>query len=71
MTSYAVKAQSMTDVAAIIERARIEGRDLATALRIARATLGYLSSPKPTEIQITALKALDHHLDEISNGRTA
>ncbi len=69
MTSYAATAQSMTDVAAVIERARVEGRDLATALRIARATLGYLSSPSPNENQIKALRALDQRLAEMSHGK--
>ena len=69
MIGYAANAQSMTDVAAIIERARSEGRDLATALRIARATLDYLSSPVPDAEQVKALRALDHHLAEIANGK--
>ncbi|MDQ0447722.1 hypothetical protein [Methylobacterium aerolatum] len=60
------KAQTMTDIASVIERARREGRDLATALRIARATLTYLSGPNPTADQRAALRDFDQSMAAIA-----
>ncbi|MEH3117394.1 MAG: hypothetical protein PGN25_07240 [Methylorubrum populi] len=56
----------MADVAAVIEQARREGRDLATALRIARVTLAYVSGPEPEPAQTRALEAIDRQLRELS-----
>ncbi|MFC6388274.1 hypothetical protein [Methylorubrum zatmanii] len=56
----------MADVAAVIERARSEGRDLATALRIARVTLAYVSGPEPEPEQARALEAIDRQLRALS-----
>ncbi|GJE26502.1 hypothetical protein [Methylobacterium organophilum] len=66
MRGYAAKAQIMVDVAAVIDEARREGRDLATALRIARVTLAYVSGPHPDPEQAKALAAIDRHLKEIA-----
>ena len=67
MKGYAAKAQIMADVAAVIEQARREGRDLATALRIARVTLAYVSGPNPDPDQAKALQEMDEHLKEITD----
>ncbi|CAO4176639.1 hypothetical protein EEDFHM_03941 [Methylorubrum populi] len=56
----------MADVAAVIERAQREGRDLATALRIARVTLAYVSGPEPEPEQARALEAIDQQLRALS-----
>ena len=66
MKGYAANAQIMADVAAVIEQARREGRDLATALRIARVTLAYVSGPNPDPEQAKAIEAFDRHLKKIS-----
>lgn len=66
MIGYATKAQQMTDIASVIERARCEGRDLATALRIARATLTYLSGPNPSADQQAALRDFDRSMAAIA-----
>ncbi len=65
MKGYAANAQVMADVAAVIEQARHEGRDLATALRIARVTLAYVSGPDPDPEQVEALKDFDRALKRI------
>lgn len=65
MKGYAANAQIMADVAAVIDQARREGRDVATALRIARVTLAYLSGPNPDPDQAKALKELDETLQDI------
>ena len=65
MKGYAANAQIMADVAAVIEQARREGRDLATALRIARVTLAYVSGPNPDAEQAKALEDFDRHLKTI------
>lgn len=57
----------MADVAAVIEEARREGRDLATALRIARVTLAYVSGPEPEPEQARALDAIDRQLRALSD----
>ena len=67
MRGYAASAQVMADVAAVIEQARREGRDLATALRIARVTLAYVSGPNPDPEQARALEAFDRHLKDIAD----
>ncbi|MDV2983847.1 hypothetical protein [Methylorubrum podarium] len=56
----------MADVAAVIEQAQREGRDLATALRIARVTLAYVSGPEPEPDQARALEALDRQLRSLA-----
>jgi len=66
MKGYAGNAQTMADVAAVIEHARREGRDLATALRIARVTLAYVSGPEPDPEQARALADIDRHLRDIT-----
>ncbi|MBD8905894.1 hypothetical protein MZTS_03950 [Methylorubrum zatmanii] len=66
MRGYEGNAQVMADVAAVIERARSEGRDLATALRIARVTLAYVSGPEPEPEQARALEAIDRQLRALS-----
>lgn len=66
MRGYEGKAQVMADVAAVIDQARREGRDLATALRIARVTLAYVSGPEPEPEQARALEAIDRQLRELS-----
>lgn len=65
MKGYAANAQFMADVAAVIEQARREGRDLATALRIARVTLAYVSGPNPDPDQAKALQEFDRTLKDI------
>jgi len=65
MKGYAGNAQTMADVAAVIEQARREGRDLATALRIARVTLAYVSGPEPGPDQAQALAEIDRRLKDI------
>lgn len=67
MKGYAANAQIMMDVAAVIEQARREGRDLATALRIARVTLAYVSGPDPDTEQTKVLKEFDQELRRISD----
>lgn len=67
MKGYAANAQVMLDVAAVIEQARKEGRDLGTALRIARVTLAYVSGSNPDRQQALALEAIDRHLDSIKS----
>ncbi|GEP00753.1 hypothetical protein [Methylobacterium haplocladii] len=67
MKGYAANAQIMADVAAVIEQARLEGRDLATALRIARVTLAYVSGPNPDPEQAKALESFDQHLKTIAD----
>ncbi len=67
MRGYEAKAQVMADVAAVIEQARREGRDPATALRIARVTLAYVSGPEPDPEQTRALAAIDQELRQLSN----
>ena len=67
MKGYAANAQIMMDVAAVIEQARREGRDLATALRIARVTLAYVSGPDPDSEQAKALKEFDQQLKQLSD----
>lgn len=67
MRGYEAKAQVMADVATVIEQARREGRDLATALRIARVTLAYLSGPQPDPEQARALEAFDKQLRQLSS----
>ncbi|MGA4555570.1 hypothetical protein [Methylorubrum aminovorans] len=57
----------MADVAAVIEQAQREGRDLATALRIARVTLAYVSGPEPEPDQARALEALDRQLRSLAD----
>ncbi|GAB6841108.1 hypothetical protein JCM2811A_01090 [Methylorubrum rhodinum] len=57
----------MADVATVIEQARREGRDLATALRIARVTLAYISGPQPDPEQTRALEAFDRQLRQLSS----
>ncbi|WP_238228816.1 hypothetical protein [Methylorubrum aminovorans] len=57
----------MADVAAVIEQAQREGRDLATALRIARVTLAYVSGPEPKPDQARALEALDRQLRSLAD----
>ena len=66
MKGYEAKAQVMADVAAVIDKARQEGRDLATALRIARVTLAYVSGPEPAPEQARALEAIDRQLRQLS-----
>ncbi|WP_455976936.1 hypothetical protein [Methylorubrum populi] len=66
MRGYEGNAQVMADVAAVIERAQREGRDLATALRIARVTLAYVSGPEPEPEQARALEAIDQQLRALS-----
>ena len=70
MKGYAGNAQIMADVAAVIEQARREGRDLATALRIARVTLAYVSGPNPDPEQVEALETFDRHLKDIDAPQT-
>ncbi|GJE74145.1 MULTISPECIES: hypothetical protein [Methylorubrum] len=67
MRGYEAKAQVMADVATVIEQARREGRDLATALRIARVTLAYVSGPEPDPDQARALEAIDRQLRQLSS----
>ena len=67
MKGYAANAQIMMDVAAVIEQARREGRDLVTALRIARVTLAYVSGPDPDTEQTKVLKEFDQELRRISD----
>ena len=67
MRGYEGNAQVMADVAAVIEDARREGRDLATALRIARVTLAYVSGPEPEPEQARALEAIDRQLRALSD----
>ncbi|MEE7456846.1 MULTISPECIES: hypothetical protein [Methylobacteriaceae] len=67
MRGYEGNAQVMADVAAVIEEARREGRDLATALRIARVTLAYVSGPEPEPEQARALEAIDRQLRALSD----
>lgn len=67
MRGYEAKAQVMADVATVIEQARREGRDLATALRIARVTLAYISGPQPDPEQARALEAFDRQLRQLSS----
>ncbi|GEP08426.1 hypothetical protein [Methylobacterium gnaphalii] len=67
MRGYAANAQIMADVAAVIEQARREGRDVATALRIARVTLAYVSGPNPDPEQAKTLESIDQHLKTISS----
>lgn len=67
MKGYAANAQIMADVASVIEQARREGRDLATALRIARVTLAYVSGPNPDPDQAKALEQIDQHLKAMSS----
>ena len=55
----------MTDVARILEQARRQGRDAATTLRIARATLAYTNGPDPAQSQTEALAAIDEHLRKL------
>jgi hypothetical protein len=66
MKGYAANAQIMADVAAVIEQARREGRDVATALRIARVTLAYVSGPNPDPEQAKTLENFDRHLKTIA-----
>ena len=66
MRGYEGHAQVMADVAAVIEQAQREGRDLATALRIARVTLAYVSGPEPEPDQARALEALDRQLRSLA-----
>lgn len=66
MKGYAANAQIMADVAAVIEQARREGRDLATALRIARVTLAYVNGPDPNPEQTRAIEAFDRQLKSMS-----
>ncbi|SOR32331.1 conserved protein of unknown function [Methylorubrum extorquens] len=67
MRGYEGNAQIMADVATVIEQAQREGRDLATALRIARVTLAYVSGPEPEPDQARALEALDRQLRALSD----
>lgn len=67
MRGYEGNAQVMADVATVIEQAQREGRDLATALRIARVTLAYVSGPEPEPDQARALEALDRQLRALSD----
>ncbi|AWI87285.1 hypothetical protein C0214_02325 [Methylobacterium sp. DM1] len=67
MRGYEGNAQVMADVAAVIEQAQREGRDLATALRIARVTLAYVSGPEPEPDQARALEALDRQLRSLAD----
>ena len=67
MRGYEGNAQVMADVAAVIEEARREGRDLATALRIARVTLASVSGPEPEPEQARALEAIDRQLRALSD----
>ncbi|BAU89201.1 hypothetical protein MPPM_0596 [Methylorubrum populi] len=67
MRGYEGNAQVMADVAAVIEQAQREGRDLATALRIARVTLAYVSGPEPEPDKARALEALDRQLRALSD----
>ncbi len=67
MKGYAANAQNMLNVAAVIEQARREGRDLITALRIARVTLAYVSGPNPDRKQADALNTMDRHLATMSS----
>ncbi|GEL44028.1 hypothetical protein MEX01_46190 [Methylorubrum extorquens] len=67
MRGYEGNAQVMADVATVIEQAQREGRDLATALRIARVTLAYVSGPEPEPDQARALEALDQQLRALSD----
>ncbi|GAA0262899.1 hypothetical protein LNAOJCKE_5171 [Methylorubrum aminovorans] len=67
MRGYEGNAQVMADVAAVIEQAQREGRDLATALRIARVTLAYVSGPEPKPDQARALEALDRQLRSLAD----
>lgn len=57
----------MTDLAWVIEHARFEGLDLATALRIARTAPSYLSGPSAG--QLTALRDLDRSMAAIAAQR--
>ncbi|MCJ2027898.1 hypothetical protein MKK50_00435 [Methylobacterium sp. J-043] len=67
MRGYEGNAQVMADVATVIDQARREGRDLATALRIARVTLAYVSGPEPEPDQARALEALDQQIRALSD----
>ena len=67
MRGYEGNAKVMADVAAVIEQAQREGRDLATALRIARVTLAYVSGPEPEPDQARALEALDRQLRSLAD----
>jgi hypothetical protein len=65
MKGYSATEQAMTDVARILEQARRQGRDAATTLRIARATLAYTNGPDPAQSQTEALAAIDEHLRKL------
>ncbi len=67
MKGYAANAQAMTDVATVVEQARREGRDLATALRIARVTVAYLSGPEPDPEQAKVLAEFDRQLQSMAS----
>ncbi len=71
MRGYAATAQCMMDVTAVIESARSEGRDVATALNIARVTLVYLSGPRPNAEQFDRLATFDRHLREYRLSRAS
>ena len=65
MHSYEATAQAIENVACILEKARLEGRDPTTALRITRVTLNYVAGWDPTAAQQTMVAALDESLREL------
>jgi hypothetical protein len=55
----------MENVACILEKARLEGRDPTTALRITLVTLNYVAGLDPTTAQQKTVAALHESLREL------
>ena len=71
MQGYEATAEAMENVACIIEQARREGRDPATALQITLVTLNYVAGRSPTPSQEKTLAALQVSLIEHRRRDTA
>ena len=65
MHGYGATAEAMENIACILEKARLEGRDPTTALRITRVTLNYVAGWDPTVAQQKMVAALDESLREL------
>ena len=71
MHSYGATAEAMENVACVLEKARLEGRDPTTALRITRVTLNYVAGWVPTSAQLKTIAALDESLRELRRTHSA
>ena len=65
MHGYGATAEAMENIACVLEKACLEGRDPTTALRITLVTLNYVAGLDPTTAQQKTVAALHESLREL------